>query len=363
MTSTPNSVVTDEMAEQAAELKKYVLERSRDPREVPSARDRALMACIVLPDAIQKWIIDAGAFDPLIESIAATIKAADEAALSQANSVVTDEMVERVQKLASRLKEKKAGIVPGVCGPVSLHKEVNLGWVTEDERDLIVKSLQTNKHLLASHEAWKIIAKQNDHWNALPQNEKEAATEKALDAEIAAHIETQDKLEAALSQATGCERRMREALVPFAKLIDWQYLAGADMGDEFEPFISKNYTIVPITIGDLRRAREALSAPPTPCSVEDEWRPIESAPKDGSYVLLLVQDIYGGRDKGGPRRKPVLSYWEDESGTPSAFRRLPHWVGVGTHWNPTHWRPILEFPTISEVVVNESASPSPQEDK
>lgn len=36
------------------------------------------------------------------------------------------------------------------------------------------------ERLKASELAWKIIAKQNDQWNALPQSEKEAALDKAL---------------------------------------------------------------------------------------------------------------------------------------------------------------------------------------
>ena len=39
-----------------------------------------------------------------------------------------------------------------------------------------------NARLRASEQAWKIIAKQNDKWNALPQSEKEAALQEALNA-------------------------------------------------------------------------------------------------------------------------------------------------------------------------------------
>lgn len=64
--------------EDVAKLKAYAIEMSRDPREALSARDRALMACIVLPQPIQQWIIDAGALEPLIDSIEKTILAAEE---------------------------------------------------------------------------------------------------------------------------------------------------------------------------------------------------------------------------------------------------------------------------------------------
>lgn len=67
------------MAEQdsVAELKAFAIEMSRDPREVPDARQRALMACIVIPAPIQKWMVEAGAVEPLLDSIEKTILAAE----------------------------------------------------------------------------------------------------------------------------------------------------------------------------------------------------------------------------------------------------------------------------------------------
>lgn len=59
-------------------FKAYAIERSRDPNELPNARDRARMACIVIPAPIQKWMIEAGAIEPLLDSIEATILAAEQ---------------------------------------------------------------------------------------------------------------------------------------------------------------------------------------------------------------------------------------------------------------------------------------------
>lgn len=67
-------------------FKAYVIERSRDPGETPSARDRALMACLVIPAPIQKWMVEIGAAEPLFESIAATIIAAEEHAVKVAHT-------------------------------------------------------------------------------------------------------------------------------------------------------------------------------------------------------------------------------------------------------------------------------------
>lgn len=63
-------------------FKEYVIERGRNPAEVPSARDRARIACLVLPEYIQRWMVEAGAVDPLLDSLEKTILAAEEHARS-----------------------------------------------------------------------------------------------------------------------------------------------------------------------------------------------------------------------------------------------------------------------------------------
>jgi len=60
------------------ELKAFAIEMSRDPREGLTARQRALMACIVIPQPIQQWMVEAGAVEPLLDSIEKTILAAEE---------------------------------------------------------------------------------------------------------------------------------------------------------------------------------------------------------------------------------------------------------------------------------------------
>lgn len=59
-------------------FKAFVIETSRDPREFPSARSRALMACLVIPAPIQKWMVEANALEPLLDSLEKTILAAEE---------------------------------------------------------------------------------------------------------------------------------------------------------------------------------------------------------------------------------------------------------------------------------------------
>jgi hypothetical protein len=64
--------------EEVAALKTFAIEMSRDPREGLTARQRALMACIVIPQPIQQWMMDAGAVEPLLDSIEKTILAAED---------------------------------------------------------------------------------------------------------------------------------------------------------------------------------------------------------------------------------------------------------------------------------------------
>ncbi len=59
---------------------------------------------------------------------------------------------------------------------------------------------------------------------------------------------------------------------------------------------------------------------------EQEWQPIDTAPKDGTKVILWSkrntgQDCY------------VISYWH----TPANPSKPGMWVGLR---NPTHWRPL-----------------------
>lgn len=70
--------------DEADAFKAYVIERSRDPSQTPSARDRALMACLVIPPPIQKWMVEMGAAEPLFDSIEATIIAAEKHAANAA---------------------------------------------------------------------------------------------------------------------------------------------------------------------------------------------------------------------------------------------------------------------------------------
>lgn len=73
------------------------------------------------------------------------------------------------------------------------------------------------------------------------------------------------------------------------------------------------------------------------------WRMIDTAPRDGRYVLIAARDIYSNNDPGGPKWKPVLSWWCNE-GTTRSKALSNRWAGIGTHWNAEFWMPIPDMP-------------------
>ncbi len=66
-----------------------------------------------------------------------------------------------------------------------------------------------------------------------------------------------------------------------------------------------------------------------------EWQPIETAPRDGTHVIVAYDEIVGEArfdDEGGPH---AGWYWTDQ-----------HWTDAvgGEAFYPTHWQPLPEPP-------------------
>lgn len=86
-----------------------------------------------------------------------------------------------------------------------------------------------------------------------------------------------------------------------------------------------------------------------------EWRPIESAPKDGTVILTFLPAI-----KNIPSRIVPLA-WRSEPSSNKASRKMEmrgyfiekhggYWAGAGpralpSHGSPTHWMPLPPPPT------------------
>jgi len=75
-----------------------------------------------------------------------------------------------------------------------------------------------------------------------------------------------------------------------------------------------------------------------------DWQPIETAPNDGSWILLCggktTEDFYM-EDKPPPDQyRPVVAKWDDAAWV------ICYWDGSWRdgYDNPTHWMPITEKP-------------------
>jgi len=172
---------------------------------------------------------------------------------------------------------------------------------------------------------------------------------------IAAEIdEAADRISSLLSENT----RLREALEPLKKLHD-KYEA---MFASIPVDRADNHLLdVSVTLGSLRRARAALASAPrnesedlvqiTPqdtgsvTAAPSEWQPIETAPKDGTFVLVCLA--------GGPA---FDAYWEARGRVTATDE--PGWCdGASSHTNgedwllvyyPDFWMPLPSPPTSSE---------------
>jgi len=65
-----------------------------------------------------------------------------------------------------------------------------------------------------------------------------------------------------------------------------------------------------------------------------QWQPIETAPKDGSFVWLLMRDIYSDKDPGGTQWKTAKAWFEGGR----------WWGGQSSHWEPVYWKPDETIP-------------------
>lgn len=87
----------------------------------------------------------------------------------------------------------------------------------------------------------------------------------------------------------------------------------------------------------LKMRKELLAKLPA------EWLPIETAPKDGTYILV-------GSRRGSwvAKYKPVFTSGYRPS-NPWASMMLNH-DHIGEQWpNPTHWMPLPAAPTTAEL--------------
>ena len=76
-----------------------------------------------------------------------------------------------------------------------------------------------------------------------------------------------------------------------------------------------------------------------------EWQPIETAPKDGTWVLVYSAEAI--RDEDGGRKIAVAQYTDDLNGRKGVWHWQFAWYDGGYYgWvdNVTHWMPLPEAP-------------------
>ncbi len=66
------------------------------------------------------------------------------------------------------------------------------------------------------------------------------------------------------------------------------------------------------------------------------WQPIETAPKDGTPLLLF------GRVAYSQELAQYVGFWGRWD---SAGGEFETWICSGPHWKPTHWMPLPDPPT------------------
>ncbi|MBP3980825.1 DUF551 domain-containing protein [Acidovorax sp. JG5] len=165
----------------------------------------------------------------------------------------------------------------------------------------------------------------------------------ALEAQAAAELRRQHaritELEAQLAQrfdaadmATAAAQGFREGAASVS--------AGSEpvavVGSDFTLCWAGTGPIAPIVEKHGIKAGSPLYAHPSPTEgmgaakeQQAEWQPIETAPKDSSYVLLA-----------GKHRKDIASgYWLQ-----SAYAGNGAWIWPFVHKYPTHWMPLPASP-------------------
>lgn len=104
-------------------------------------------------------------------------------------------------------------------------------------------------------------------------------------------------------------------------------LMGLIAEDDDAPICPTDCADMQMTVGDLRRILTTLTVRTASPSPTEHWQPIESAPKDGSDILISGV---------GSRRWIDVGRWYK-----GGWRN----DGFGTISGVTHWQPLPEPPT------------------
>lgn len=120
--------------------------------------------------------------------------------------------------------------------------------------------------------------------------------------------------------------KVREAL---QGLLHWSHWANQKLGFDLEP-----------KFPEYAKAKEALAILDQQ-TAHNPWQPIETAPRDGTLVLVWSDELY---------MKPYIAWWGVDQNAPEDGNEQEEWLtGDGDSWstgyyytpcNPTHWMPL-----------------------
>jgi hypothetical protein len=82
--------------------------------------------------------------------------------------------------------------------------------------------------------------------------------------------------------------------------------------------------------------------------VSNDWQPIETAPMEGSFVLLTGGKFCSNWEKNQPKPDFVIGRWENDPRWEGDWIIYYDLTGCGRYYDPTHWMPLPQPPKEGE---------------
>jgi hypothetical protein len=116
-------------------------------------------------------------------------------------------------------------------------------------------------------------------------------------------------------------------------------------GDEYEAELSRGVDGGPLAHpeADMPANTDSSSPASSPPERSEVWRPIETAPKDGTRVDLWAKSWLPAFDRFESKRFADCVWMNGDQ----MCNRPPYWLNLHKDWHPTHWMPLPAPPEPS----------------